>query len=245
MDWQPRDALVAAGDSKRLVLDLFADLAKVVVPPVGVQELSILVRDCVAAAAREGELRVCGRRGSGRRRRRRTEGRRGVDELEDERSAGDDPLASREKVSADNPVRVVVSLKSPSVVAERERGRLTSRGPRTFRRSGIRCKSFKRSVSADPSLGSTRSLHDDDLRQVDRLAANGRERVLELVERPDQVDSAVSLGRHAAVRSASSRGWRGSSTRRSRVGERLKLWAGRGRTGAAEGGRARKSRQRV
>lgn len=102
VDRQPRDALVAAGDSQRLVLDLFADLAKVVVPPVGVQELSVLVRDCIADSAWEGELRVCGgRRG---RRRRGAEGRRGVDELEDERSAGDDALASREKVPADNPV---------------------------------------------------------------------------------------------------------------------------------------------
>lgn len=106
---------------------------------------------------------------------------------------------------------------------ERAEARLTSRGPKTFRHSAIRCKSFKRSVSLEnPSPGSTRSLHDDDLGQVDGLASNGRERVLELVERPDQVDSAVSLGRHSAFRVG-----RGAGRVLSGVGEeRLRLWAG-------------------
>ena len=78
----------------------------------------------------------------------------------------------------------------------RKGGRLTSRGPRIFRHSGIRCVGSIGQPMGLLVFARRAALHDDDLGEVDRLASNGRERVLELVERPDQVDSAVSLGRH-------------------------------------------------
>ena len=83
VDGELADALVLASDAEGLLLDLAADVVKVGVSLVDVQELAPL-------------LEVAGRVGHGR-----------VDELEDERPAGDDALAAWEEVAADDPVRGV------------------------------------------------------------------------------------------------------------------------------------------
>lgn len=81
MNRQLADALVLSRYPERLLLDLAADIVEVRIALVDVQELAPL-------------LEVARRVGHGR-----------VDELEDERPAGDDALAAREEVAADDPVR--------------------------------------------------------------------------------------------------------------------------------------------
>ena len=83
VDGELADALVLACDAEGLLLDLAADVVEVGVALVDVEELAPL-------------LEVARRVGHGR-----------VDELEDERPAGDDALAAREEVAADDPVRGV------------------------------------------------------------------------------------------------------------------------------------------
>ena len=82
VDGELADALVLAGDAEGLLLDLLADVVKVGVAPVEVEELAPL-----GAVARGV-------------------GRGGVDQLEHERAAGDDALAAREEVAADNATRM-------------------------------------------------------------------------------------------------------------------------------------------
>ena len=81
VDGKLADALVLAGDAEGLLLDLLADVVKVGVAPVEVEELAPL-----GAVARGV-------------------GRGGVDQLEHERAAGDDALAAREEVAADDAAR--------------------------------------------------------------------------------------------------------------------------------------------
>lgn len=80
MNGELADALVLARNAERLLLDLAADLVEVRIALVDVQELAPLL-----------ELLWRVRRGR-------------VDELEDERPAGDDAGAAREEVAADNPM---------------------------------------------------------------------------------------------------------------------------------------------
>lgn len=200
---QTRDALVAAGDPERLVLDLLADLPKIVVPPVGVQEFTVLMRNISGSgAAREGELGVSRRVW---RRGRRREGRRSVDELEHEGSPGNDALSPREEVSADDAVPQRGQRWSTRALRPPERRGNPTHVSRTedlpalceplWGGGGIQ---FGQSALGRRDTGRQRALgvHNDNLRKVYGLASNCRERVLELVEGPDQVDATVALGRH-------------------------------------------------
>ena len=81
MDGELADALVLARDAEGFLLDLAADLVEVGVALVYVEELAPFG---VVGGGR-------GRVGDG-----------GVDELEDERSAGDDALAAGEEVASDD-----------------------------------------------------------------------------------------------------------------------------------------------
>ena len=86
MDRELADALVLASDAEGLLLDLAADLVEVGVAFVYVEELAPF-RDIGVAF-----------------------GGWGVDELEDERSAGDDAGAAGEEVAADDAIRVALEF---------------------------------------------------------------------------------------------------------------------------------------
>ena len=86
MDRELADALVLASDAEGLLLDLAADLVEVGVAFVYVEELAPF---CDIGVAFGGW---------------------GVDELEDERSAGDDAGAAGEEVAADDAIRVALEF---------------------------------------------------------------------------------------------------------------------------------------
>lgn len=98
---------------------------------------------------------------------------------------------------------------TPAVRANNERpAKLTSRGPTTFPHSASRCarQSTRNQVSTPTPPSSCprlacregRNAHDDNLGQVDRLASDGAERVLQRVHRLDEVASGVAFGCHPA-----------------------------------------------